>query len=455
MRSPTTDPELIAADWRVRAHPRSLHRVLLGNETSLVHNHAALVRLRLFAEARTTYSRYRRPFFPFAGTPVVLVDGVPTLQGFGDARIEVDRSPHLIEVQAGGARGWWTVDSAMDPEVELHFYNDICNPLKRFRSQSEPGAAWFFGPPGPRPHPPDNLDTYKWSYHTWIAVLTLWIASAWGLSPAAPQSGWLAALYLVGIFVAALVTVIGLERFARWVKERRVGAQERTFVPLALEGGSRPTTLLGRQPDKVPQIRSGAAAVVVDLRFEQVWQRIRLSRAKSVAHVEKLDYMFPDLEYLEPGVDESHWHGLVRYGEPTGEAERPWMPDPKVLIDGESIEARWARIHVELEPGEHVLRIEVPRYSHGPRYSETADTLPVIAEIRCSLGAGKTALAEVLAEIVQDFDGRAYELEVVDLSVRVRNAMTGLDSFRRPRTRLRHEGEAFQKPHVNFSLEVK
>lgn len=456
MRSPTTDPDHIAADWQVLAHARSDHRVLIGSEAPVAGGGSALIKLRLFAEKTTTFSPHRQPFFPFAGTPVVLIDGKPALQGFGDAWVEVSRERHLVEVQAGGSRGWWMVDgSAAGPgeaAAELHFYSDVCNPLRRFRPRSQPGGSWFFGPPGARAKPMDNHDTVKFAYNRSVAIIMVWLAVVLSSISPAPHEGWPMALYFAVTFAASCAIVMGLERFASWAYDRPVRRHERTQATFVLGGGSLPTSLPGRQAADVPPIRSGGAAVL-DLRFEQVWERIRLSRNRSVAHVEKLKYMFPDLEYLEPGVDDGHWHGVVRYGEPVGSIERPWMSDPVVFIDGAPIEAHWARLHIELSPGDHVLRVEVPRHSNGPRGA--AADLPLIAEAPFSVAVGETALAEVLAEVVQDFDGRTYDYETVALGAEVRGAVTEVDTYRRPRPQLRREGQAFQKSCFNFSLEVK
>ncbi|MEU6861213.1 hypothetical protein AB0B28_20355 [Glycomyces sp. NPDC046736] len=130
------------------------------------------------------------------------------------------------------------------------------------------------------------------------------------------------------------------------------------------------------------------------------------------------------------------------------------MPAPRVLIDGEPIEARWARIHVELEPGAHTLRVEVPLHSNGPRRPDPADIPTKTAEAGFTAAAGETALVEVLAEVVQDFDGRTYEYELTDLTAAASGTVAELPTFRHPRPPLRPEGEAFQNPSFNFSLEV-
>ncbi|MDA2809801.1 hypothetical protein O4J56_04040 [Nocardiopsis sp. RSe5-2] len=458
MRSPTTDPQHIAEGWRLRAHPRSAHRVMPGGADPVVGSGSTWIRLRLFAEEHTTFALQRRPYFPFAGTPVVLIDGIPALQGFGEAAVEVSRKRHLVEVQGGGSRGWWMVDGAAapfdGPAAELDFYNDVCNPRHRWFERDVLGAAWFFGPPGSRAIPKHNYDSTKGNAPNGVGIFIAWVAlTALGAVVFRPDGGAVAALIAAVALLPAVLLAIGAERVLDWSERRPVDRHERLQRSVPLESGDTPVTLLGRQAAPVPRSGPGAAGLVVDLRFEQVWQRVRVTGSKPVSRIEKRTYMFPGLEYLEPGVDDAAWHNLIRYGEPLGAVERPWMEAPAVYVDGRRVEARWARIHLRLEPGGHRLRVEVPRFSRGPRRPDGAGGT-VVAESDLTMVAGETALADVLAETVLDGDGASFEYEVVELSSTVRNRVARLETYRRPRPPLRHEGSDFQSPAFSFSLEV-
>ncbi|MEU6861212.1 hypothetical protein AB0B28_20350 [Glycomyces sp. NPDC046736] len=168
MKHPTTDPKNIAPGWRVRAHQRSV----------------------------------------------------------------LTREPHLIEVQGGGARGWWMVDGADladgAPAVELDFYNDVCNPLRRRRPRSRPGSRWFFGPPGPRAIPADDQDTFKFAYNRPGVIVLTWAALLVATIAPAPHAGLPMALYLIASFAVACAVVIGLERLV----PRRPGRSSARGCPL-------------------------------------------------------------------------------------------------------------------------------------------------------------------------------------------------------------------------------
>lgn len=453
MRSPTTDPGHIAEGWRLRAHERSVYRVSLGGADPAVAVGNTWIRLRLFAEERTTFTLQRRPYFPFAGTPVVLIDSVPVLQGFGEATVEVSRERHLVEVQGGGSRGWWTVDGTAAPPgrpaAELDFYNDVCNPRHRWFERDLPGAAWFFGPPGRRAIPKHNHDSAKWDAPNGVGMFVAWVLlTVLGAFLVGPDGGGTVAVIAVAAVVPAVVLAIGAKRALDWSERRRVHRHERLQRSVPLRTGDATVALLGRQAVQAPPV-----GLVVDLRFEQVWQRIRVPRSKPVSHIERQRFMFGDLEYLEPGVDDAAWHNLIRYGEPLGIAERPWMEAPTVYVDGRRVEARWARIHLWLEPGDHRLRVEAPRFSRGRRRPEGVGD-HCVADAEFTLAAGETALADVLAEVVLDSDGDSYEYEMVELGATVRNRVTQLGTYRRPRPPLRHEGSDFESPAFNFSLEV-
>lgn len=441
----------------MRAHERSTHRVFTGGADPVVAPDSTWIRLRLFAEEHTTFTVQRRPYFPFAGTPVVLIDGLPALQGFGEAAVEVSRGPHLVEVQGGGSRGWWMVDGAAappgGPAAELDFYNDICNPRHRWFERDVPGAAWFFGPPGRRPIPKHNFDSTKWDAPNGVGIFTAWVLlTVLGAFLIGPDSGGQVAAVAAAALVPAILIGIGVKRAIDRSERRPVHEHERIQRAVPLGSGDPPVTLLGRQAAPVPDT-GGGAGLVVDLRFEQVWQRVKVPRSKQVSHIERQKFMFPGLEYLEPGVDDAAWHNLIRYGEPLGAVRRPWMGPPAVFVDGHRVEARWARIHLRLQPGRHLLRVEVPRRSHGPRSSgPTGDN--VIAEAAFMVATGETALADVLAEVVLDSDGHTYEYEVTELGAAVDDGIMRLGTYRRPRPPLRHEGADFQKPSFNFSLEL-
>lgn len=453
MRSPTTDPGRIAEGWRLRAHERSAHRVTLGGADPDVAVGNTWIRLRLFAEERTTFTVQRRPYFPFAGTPVVLIDGVPALQGFGEAAVEVSRELHLVEVQGGGGRGWWMVDGTAAgpgrPAAELDFYNDVCNPRHRWFERDLPGAAWFFGPPGRRAIPKHNHDSAKWDAPNGVGTLVAWAAlTVLGAFLVGPDDGGTVAVIAAAAVIPAVALAFGAKRALDWDERRRVNRHERLQRSVPLGSGDAAVTLLGRQATQ--ELPPG---LVVDLRFEQVWQRVRVPRSKPVSHIEPQKFMFGGLEYLEPGVDDAAWHNLIRYGEPIGPAERPWMEAPTVYVDGRRVEARWARIHLSLEPGEHRLRVEVPRFSRGPRRPDGGGDV-CVTEADFTASPGETVLADVLAEVVLDSDGETYEYEVVELGTTVRNRLNGLGTYRRPRPPLRPEGRDFQSPAFNFGLEV-
>lgn len=400
-----------ADGWGVSAHPESEHRVWVDDPPEYVGPKRGLLRLRLGKRGSGGTRRndaYDRWIYP--GTPVVLVDGVPTIEGFGTAWLRLPVGHHDIEIQAGGSRGWWRVEITEGATAEL---DSVCS----LDEHANSGRRWVLGPPGLK-----FVDRYwpalLWVFPSLIAanLVVLVPANMLELRPFGTVFGvWLAVFGLVWLLAAGQQ----VRRVAKSVRTKRdQPAQELTAEPPL----PAPAFIAPVHAFEQPELPEGLGMLVLDLRWELVWQRL----------------------------DSPEGTGLLEmdaYGEPVASKARPWIEPPTLLVDDHLVDARWARLCLPMPPGQRQIDIAVPRWTSGE-----ADDYVTLVEV-VEVEAGALAHCRVTAEVVQHLRGGAYALEVLDLAAEPLGRRRGaqLRPYAAPRPPLRRmDGE--DRSHRGYSI---
>lgn len=392
--------------WQVAAHPEGGRRIWNGSAPERVGAGRGLLRLRLGKRGSGGPRRYDQPDkWVYPGTPVVLIDGTPTVQGFGTAVLELPSGPHDVEVQAGGSRGWWRVAVPDGGTAALDFVNDL-------DQAPASGRRWTLGPPGLK-----RVDR-RWTALWWL-VPSLAAASVLVLLPALAME--LDARVVGPVWAVTAAALWGwaarrhLRRAARSARAKR--AQPRRALPVDPPPPA-PAFIAPLYGSPGPVPGGGLGMAVLDLRWELVWQRLDS----------------PEGTGLEP---------MREYGEPLPSPRRPWLEPPTLLVDDHLVEARWARLCVPLRPGRHRIDLAVRRSDAGE------DFVTLVREFTVAAGA-ITHLA-VTAETVQHLAGGAYSLEVLGLECESREGATRPPPYAAPRPPLRPmDGE--DRPHRPYSI---
>lgn len=393
--------------WRVSSRPEGGRPLWDESASGRVGAGHGLLRLRLGKRGSARARRYDQPDrWVYPGTPVVSVDGVPAVEGFGAAALRLAAGPHEVEVQAGGSRGWWRVDVAEGGTTTLDFVNDL-------DEDAVSGRRWVLGPPGLK-----RVDR-RWTAVLW-SVPSLMVASVVVLLPAmllglGPGSVW---PVWVAVFAAvwALAALRHLRRVARSVRAKR--AQPRQELPVDPPTPA-PAFIAPLYDSQAPAAGGGLGMLVLDLRWELVWQRLDS----------------PEGTGLEP---------MAQYGEPRPSARRPWLGPPTLVVDDHVVEARWARLCLPLRPGPHRIDLAVARRSDAAE-----DFATLIEDVDVESGA--VTHVRVTAEVVQHLAGGAYSLEVADLACESRRGRSRPPSYAAPRPPLRPmDGE--DRPHRPYSI---
>lgn len=304
-----------AEGWEAQAHPLAEHRVVAGG-TGRPGPDWGVLRLRLgkVGEGGPVGHNSSKPdTWVHPGTPVVLVDGTPCVQGYGVVDVELRSGPHDIEVQGGGSRGWWRVESGPGSVTELDFVNEL-------QQDRGSGRRWYFGP---------------------------------------AQS-----------------------RYGQ--RRMRSARRNQPWLPLASDPPLEQAASLAPMGPSRPEAPAGFGLLVLDLRWEFVWQR--LAHPAGTGQVQ-----------------------MKHYGEPRPSKRRPWLDRPTLVIDDVEVEARWARLCVPLRPGSHHLDLAVPDGS-------AADHGFATLQREVEVAAGEIRRSTFTAEVVQVHDDEEYRLYVVELT---------------------------------------
>ncbi|MEU6860741.1 hypothetical protein AB0B28_17930 [Glycomyces sp. NPDC046736] len=338
-----------AEGWEARAHPLAQHRVFAGGAAHPGPDRSVLrLRLGKVGEGRPSSNSSKPDTWVHPGTPVVLVDGTPCVQGYGAIDVELPLGPHDVEVQAGGSRGWWRVESAPNAVTELDFVNDL------YQDRAS-GRRWYFGP--------------------------------------------------------------AVKRHSR--RLMRSSRHDQPWLPLATDPPLEVAASLAPMGPSRPEVPAGFGLLVLDLRWEFVWQRL--------AHPE--------------GTGQAQ---MRHYGEPQPSKHRPWLEAPTLVVDDVEVEARWARLCVPVRPGAHVVDLAVP---DGSSADHGFATLQETVEV----AAGRIQRSTVTAEVVQVHDGEDYRLYVMELSCESHRPAKALPAYPDKRPPLRRmDGE--DRPHRAYSI---
>jgi hypothetical protein len=391
--------------WRAAAHPEGGLRVWDDPGPGRVGAGRGLLRLRLGKRGSGGPRRYDQPDrWVYPGTPVVLIDGRPAVQGFGAAVLELPAGPHDVEVQAGGSRGWWHVDVPDGGTAALDFINDL-------DEAPASGRRWVLGPPGLK-----RVDR-RWTALWWLvpslataSVLVLLPAMVAGFEAPTVWPAWAVAVATLW----ALAARLHLRRASCSAQAKR--AQPRWELPVDPPPPA-PAFITPLYGSPGPP-GEGLGMAVLDLRWELVWQRLDS----------------PEGTGLEP---------MREYGEPLPSPRRPWLEPPTLLVDDHLVEARWARLCVPLRPGTHRIDLAVRRSDAGE------DFVTLVREF--AIEAGAMTHLRVTAEAVQHLAGGVYSLEVVGLGCESREGATRLPPYAAPRPPLRPmDGE--DRPHRPYSI---
>ncbi|MCC3765741.1 hypothetical protein K3N28_22025 [Glycomyces sp. TRM65418] len=337
--------------WEARAHPRAEHRVLPGG-TARPGPDRTVLRLRLGKVGEGGWRPRNMPDgWVYPGTPVVLIDGIPCVQGFGEVDVALPLGGHDVEVQGGGSRGWWRIEAGTGGIVELDFVNDLTQ-------DRTSGRRWYFGPPVRRHR-------------------------------------------------------------ARHMRSSRVKAQP--WQPLDATPALEPPGAIAPMAPSRPEVPTGCGALVIDLRWELVWQRL--------AHPEGTGL-----------------RQMPLYGEPLPSRRRPWLERPTLLVDDTVLDARWARLVIPLRPGSHAIDLAVPATSgeDGDDFVSHQDTV--------AIAAGRLCRRSITAEVLQVHDGEDYRLDVLAVTSEAHRPARSLPPYPATRPPLRRmDGE--DRGHRPYSVD--
>ncbi|MGI5219195.1 hypothetical protein [Nocardia sp. CA-290969] len=347
-------------DWHVRPHPSArvpVHaaawpRQLLaapadpGTATLVVHTGYSSYPSR----AQRVDLQVSRP-----NVPVVYVDGYPASWGWGITRIAIAAGEHLVAVAGSHSRCYRRLDLVEGETVTLYFSSVLGNGAHRFR---EPDAdlyegVWFgTSPPAKFTAADRRVTAVVRAVLACVAVLALLGITAELLDSPLEDLVSTGTLITYGAIVSGVCGGLVLVAGA-------VADALRSPAPPPAADPPGPSTrpdvhVIDYDEPVTPRPAPGWSALCLHLRYELTAHTLEESATAAGRKGRRLNPL-------------QRWR-VIRIGEAEVPGGRPWIPPPRVAIDGVAISASWTRMWIQLAPGTHHVSIalDAPQAETGP-----------------------------------------------------------------------------------------
>ncbi|WP_040790944.1 hypothetical protein [Nocardia paucivorans] len=332
--------------WGARPHEASPFPVVAGTRPGRVpHEHDSTAAV---LEVRTGHSSYHphawrldiSPARPLV--PVVYVDGHPVSWGWGVTRVTVPAGMRLVAVGSSHSRCYRRVEARAGERITLRYSGVLGAGAHAYReSDAQMYEGVWFGPRRP------GVTGGRTTMVVWTLIAV--VAGSTGLGVAA---GLLGGSLAERIPIGGLLVYGSLAAGICGGSILTVGAFLDALRPPRPEQASAPVRV-GR-----PEVRVLDCDTPEALTPAPGWSALSLYLRYELA-----EHSREDLSVLAGRTDGrlsplQWWRGM-RIGESEPPDSRPWIPAPRVSIDGVPIDASWTRMWLQVPPGEHRVDIAV------------------------------------------------------------------------------------------------